>query len=181
MKRHLISALATAAITIAAITTGSCKPVSPEETARRVYADSVANNVAQLQLKYRQFVLTADQITINHSPIINVSDNTNFILVDSLTGVVQVSPRFSGGPNSLGGITVTGDVSNYSMKTAKNGDVTVTYRLSAPIGTTDVRILLYKHSNKAEATINATFNRGRATLKGEIKALGADYFQGRSF
>lgn len=157
------------------MTTGGCKTA---DSGRKAYADSVAHNVATLQLKHRKFVLTADQITINHSPIINVSDNTNFVLVDSQTGVVQVSPRMSGGPNSLGGFTVTGDITNYEMKEANNGDITVTYRLSAPIGSTDVRILLYKGSNKAEATVTPTFNRGRATLNGEIKALGADYFQG---
>ena len=182
MKRYLISLLTLSALFGAIISTNSCKTVSPEESSRRAYNDSVASNVARLQLKYRKFVLTADQITINQSPIINVSDNTNFILSDSLTGVVQVSPRFSGGPNSLGGFTVKGDITNYEMKTAKNGDVTVTYRLSAPIGSTDVRILLYKGSNKAEATITPTFNRGRATLNGEIKALGTQqYFEGRSF
>lgn len=98
MKRYLISLLTLSTLFGAIISTNSCKTVSPEESARRAYNDSVANNVAQLQLKYRKFVLTADQITINNSPIINVSDNTNFILSDSLTGVVQVSPRMSGGP-----------------------------------------------------------------------------------
>lgn len=179
MKRYLLSVIAMAAVIAATTTTSSCK--TSADSAQKAYVDSVANNVARLQLKHRKFVLTADRITINHSPIINVSDNTNFILVDSLTGVVQISPRIGGGPNSLGGITVTGDISNYEMKTAKNGDVTVTYRLSAPVGSTDVRILLYNGSNKAEATVNATFNRGRATLNGEIKALGTQYFQGRSF
>lgn len=179
MKRYLLSVIAMAAVIAAMTTTSSCK--TSADSAQKAYVDSVANNVAQLQLKHRKFALTADRITINHSPIINVSDNTNFILVDSLTGVVQISPRIGGGPNSLGGITVTGDISNYEMKTAKNGDVTVTYRLSAPVGSTDVRILLYKGSNKAEATVNATFNRGRATLNGEIKALDTQYFQGRSF
>lgn len=181
MKRYLISALAFTALAGAIVTTNSCKTLSPEESARRAYNDSVANNVARLQLKHRKFVLTADQITINNSPIINVSDNTNFVLADSMTGVVQVSPMMSGGPNSLGGFTVTGDVTNYEIIEAKNGDVTVTYRLSAPIGSTDVRILLYKGSNKAQATVTPTFRRGRATLNGEIKALGAQYFQGRSF
>lgn len=76
---------------------------------------------------------------------------------------------------------MSGDITNYNIKEDKNGDVTVTYRLSAPIGSTDVRILLYKGNNKAEATVNATFNRGRATLNGEIKALGTQYFEGRSF
>lgn len=112
MKRYLISLLTLSALFGTFISTNSCKTVSPEESARRAYNDSVANNVAQLQLKYRKFVLTADQITINQSPIINVSDNTNFILSDSLTGVVQVSPRMSGGPNSLGGFTVKGDITN---------------------------------------------------------------------
>ncbi len=179
MKRYLLSVIAMAAVIAAMTSTSSCK--TSADSGQKAYVDSVANNIAQLQLKHRKFVLTADRITINHSPIINVSDNTNFILVDTQTGVVQISPRIGGGPNSLGGITVTGDISNYEMKTAKNGDVTVTYRLSAPVGSTDVRILLYKGSNKAEATVNATFNRSRATLNGEIKALGADYFQGRSF
>ncbi|MDD6889962.1 MAG: DUF4251 domain-containing protein [Bacteroidales bacterium] len=182
MKRYLMPFVAIIALLGSAVITHSCKAVSPEEAARRAYADSVANNVARLQLKYRKFVLTADQITINQSSLITVSDNTNFVLADSLTGVVQVSPRFAGGPNSLGGFTVTGDITNYEMKTDKDGDVTVTYRLSAPIGSTDVRIFLRKGSNAAEATLTPTFNTGRATLYGKIKALGNhEYFEGRSF
>lgn len=180
MKRHIF----TAAILLAAaicFTCTSCRTTSPAASKMQAYADSVANNVARLQLKHRKFVLTADRITINHSPIINVSDNTNFVVVDSMKGIVQVSPRNFGGPNNMGGITVSGDITNYNIKENKNGDVTVTYRLSAPIGSTDVRILLYKGNNKAEATVNATFNRGRATLNGEIKALGTQYFEGRSF
>jgi len=170
--------MAVAAMTFAF---SSCRTTSSAGSAMQAYADSVANNVARLQLNHMKFVLTADRITINHSPIINVTDDTNFVLVDSMKGIVQISPRNFGGPNNMGGITVSGDISNYNIKTGKNGDVTVTYRLSAPIGSTDVRILLYNGNNKAEATVNATFNRSRATLNGEIKALGAQYFEGRSF
>lgn len=178
MKRILILALAVVAVLVTVVTTNSCKTV---ESTEQAYADSVANNIARLQLSHRRFVLTADQITINHSSIINVSDNTNFILVDSINGVIQLSPRFSGGPNSIGGFTVSGDVSNYETKTTKDGDLIVTYRLTAIVGTTDVRIRLNKNKNKAEATINATFNNARATLNGKINALNTNYFQGRSF
>lgn len=178
MKRLLIIALTAVAIIATTLTTNSCKTVQSPEQA---YADSVANNIARLQITHRRFVLTADQITINHSSIINVSDNTNFILVDSLNGVIQLSPRFSGGPNSIGGFTVSGDISNYETRTTNDGDLIVTYRLTAIVGTTDVRIRLNKGRNKAEATINATFNNARATLNGKINALNTNYFQGRSF
>lgn len=181
MRLPFHKTLVIAAVAALSLSCLSCRTTSPAELKMQAYADSVANNVAKLQLKYKKFVLTADRLTINHSPIINVSDNTNFVVVDSIKGIVQVSPRNFGGPNNMGGITVSGDISNYSMKEDKNGDVTVTYRLTAPVGSTDVRIHLYKGSNRAEATVNATFNRGRATLNGEIKALGAQYFEGRSF
>lgn len=180
MNLHLLPSIALVAVAAALACTG-CHTSSPEHSRAQAYADSIANNVARLQLKHRKFVLTASQITINHSPIIDVTDNTNFVVVDSVKGIVQISPRNFGGPNNMGGITVSGDISNYEMKTGKNGDVTVTYRLSAPIGSTDVRILLYNGKNKAEATVNATFNRGRATLNGQIKSLGTQYFEGRSF
>ncbi len=178
MKRILIIAAIAVTFILTTITTNSCKTTqSPEQ----IYADSVANNVAQLLLKHRRFVLTADQITINQSTLINVSDNTNFLLVDSINGVVQLSPLFAGGPNSVGGFTVSGDVSKYEMKTTKDGDLLVTYRVSATVGSTDVQVRLHKGKNEASATIYATFNNGRATLRGKIEPLNTRYFQGRSF
>lgn len=144
------------------------------------YADSVAHNIARLQIDHRKFVLTGDRLTINQSPIINVSDNTNFVLVDSTKGVVQISPRFSGGPNSVGGVTISGEISKYEVKEIKDG-VNVTFRLSGAAGSSDVRILLHKGQNKAEATLTGTFTGGRATIYGEIKALNSQYFEGRSF
>ena len=176
MKRILIIAATAVAFILTTITTNSCKTTqSPEQ----IYADSVANNVAQLLLKHRRF--TADQITINQSTLINVSDNTNFLLVDSINGVVQLSPLFAGGPNSVGGFTVSGDVSKCETKTTKDGDLLVTYRVSATVGSTDVQIRLHKGKNEASATIYATFNNGRATLRGKIEPLNTRYFQGRSF
>lgn len=179
MKKQLYIIAAIIVAIIASVSTTGCK--TGATSAEAAYADSVANNVARLQLKYRQFVLTADRITINNSPILNVSDNTNFIHVDSVKGVVQISPSYFGGPNSVGGITITGDVSNYNIKESKNGDITVSYRVSAAIGSSDVRITLPNGGRNAEATINATFNRNRVTLYGEIRALGSNYYQGRSF
>lgn len=179
LLRLIPLAIISAAVAIG-LSTG-CRPLSPQQARAEAYADSIANNVAKLQLRRQKFVLTADRLTINNSPIINVTDNTNFVVVDSLKGIVQISPRNFGGPNNMGGITVTGDISHYDIKEDKNGDVTVTYRLTAPVGTTDVRILLHRKSNRAEATVSATFNRGRSTLIGEIKSLGANYFEGRSF
>lgn len=177
--KHFLPAFAAAAMTATSFT--SCRTSGSATSRQQAYADSVAYNVARLQMKHRKFVLTSSQITINHSPLLNVSDNTNFVLLDSARSVVQVSPGYGGGPNSVGGFTVTGDVTNFKEKIDKNGDVTITYRLSAPIGSSEVRILLYNGSNRAEATVNPTFYRGRATLYGTIKALDANYFEGRSF
>lgn len=179
MKR--ISSYLLPFIAFAAILVGSVSCKTGATSGKTSYADSVANNVAKLQLKYGKFVLTADRITLNNSPLLTVTDDTNFLLVDSLKGIIQISPRNYGGPNNVGGITISGDVSNYKITEDKKGNLMLTYRITAPIGSSEVRIELYEGSNKAQATVNATFNRSRATLNGEIKALGANYFEGRSF
>ncbi|MCM1293870.1 MAG: DUF4251 domain-containing protein [Bacteroides sp.] len=179
MKRFVISIFSAIAVSAIMLTVSSCR--TGMSSAEVSYADSVANNVAKLQLKHRKFVMTADRITINNSPLLNVTDDTNFLLVDSIKGIIQISPRNFGGINNVGGITISGDVSSYKMEEDSHGNLTVTYRVSAPIGSSEVRIELYKGGNRAQATVNATFNRGRATLNGEIKALGANYFEGRSF
>lgn len=179
MKRFSIYLLSAVAIASILLTAAGCR--SGMSSAEVSYADSVANNVAKLQLTHRKFVMTADRITINNSPLLTVTDDTNFLVVDSLKGIIQISPRNFGGINNVGGITITGDISNYKMNEDSHGNLTVTYRVSAPIGSSEVRIELYKGGNRAQATVNATFNRGRATLNGEIKALGANYFEGRSF
>lgn len=181
MKNNIISFSAAIAIAAAATAISSCRTANSADRQLEAYADSVANNVARLQINHRKFVVSGDQLTINQSPIINVSDNTNFVLVNGDNGVVQVSPRFSGGPNSVGGFTISGEITKYNVKESKNGDVTVTYRISGSAGSSDVRVLLQNGRNKAEATVTGTFTGGRATIYGSVKALDTQYFEGRSF
>lgn len=181
MKKSFITFLGSVAIAATVIGTNSCRSVSPAQREMEAYADSVANNVARLQINHRKFVLSGDQLVINNSPLINVSENTNFVLVDGERGVAQISPRFSGGPNSVGGFTISGEISKYEVKESKSGDVTVTYRISGAAGSSEVRVLLHNGRNKAEATVTGTFTGGRATIYGDVKALDSQYFEGRSF
>lgn len=160
--------------------TSSCGSVSGGKS-KYSYADSVAHNVARMQMTNRQFVLTASRITIGNSPTMNVTDNTNFVLVNGEDGIIQLSPRIGGGFNGVGGFTTSGKVQDYKVKESNNGDLLVTFRLMATIGSAEVRINLFKGYNGAQALVDATFSRGKATLNGEIKALNANYIEGMSF
>lgn len=141
--------------------------------------DSIAGILARHLVEQQEFLLKGDRLTIKSHNFPYVNSTTNFIQVNGHEGTVQVSPAFSGGPNGVGGFTVTGTVTKYEVKQLSKGQVRVSFHISAPIGSCEVSITVYAHSAQCVANINSTFRSGRASLYGRMIPIDNSVYQGR--
>lgn len=143
---------------------GSC--ASHNRTPEEIRQDSIANIVAAKVIDDREFVLTANRISIGSSPIIQVFEESNFILVDGDNCALQFTPR-----NSAGAFNARGTVSGYQVTRTDKGDVNVRFHFNGKLGTGDVFLTLYAGGTNATAYIDATFGRGRSTYYGRIQPI----------
>lgn len=177
MRKSIVILLSIAAVL--AFCVSGCKSYK-NAMAEESYQDSIASIVARQVIDEQTFLLKGDRLTIKNYNFPYVNSSTNFIMIDGNKGIVQVSPAFSGGPNGVGGFTVDGTVSKYEVNHKKSGQVRISFHLSAPIGSCDVQITVYKHSAQCFASINSTFRSGRATLYGSIIPNDDSVYKGRS-
>lgn len=129
------------------------------------------------------FTLEAGSVTFKRGYTVNVSSSTNFITVDK--GRASVQTAFDvpvSGANGMGGVTVDGNVTNYSVTTDKrSGDTMVSMAVMGVGISATVRIRLFKSCNKATAEIMPDFNSNNFRLSGVL--LPSDkstVFKGRS-
>ncbi len=156
------------ALIIAAVATMASCSASKNRTPEQIRQDSIANVVAQKLIDDREFVLTANRVSIGSSPIIQVFETSNFILVDGDDCAMQLSPR-----SSAGAFNARGTVSGYSVSKSENGDVNVKFHFNGKLGTGDVFITLYAGGTRAIGYIDATFGRGRSTFYGQIQPINS--------
>lgn len=168
MKSKIFGIVSLLMIVVATMT-NSCKSVqvSPEQAA----LDSVANVAARQLMQSKGFMFSGEQLTIRGGRMVNVTPNTNFILVEGDNATIQISPGIGAGPNGVGGFTFKGMVTNYKCE-VKKSETIVTFLFSSNGSSGDVRMVLYKNSNKATTYINSTFYRGKTQMWGKILPLG---------
>lgn len=144
--------------------------------------DSIANVVGRKLIEGKAFMITGERVTVGNSPMVTVTPNTNFLIVEGNVATVQISPRIAGGPNGVGGFTFSGDISNYEVSVGKKGNVSVRFRVMANGGSAEITMSMYAGCNRATAMISATFHRGRAQIEGLVVPLGSNsVIEGRSF
>lgn len=141
---------------------GAAKPKDPQQA----YEDSISHIVAKTLMQNREFVLTANRITLGQSGMLYVSDNLNFIMVEGEECTIQLALNYG----LFYPFTFKGTVTNYSYKESKNGEANVSFHFNGRIGSGDVIINLYKDSDSAVGYIDSTFRRGRASFYGPIRA-----------
>lgn len=132
-------------------------------------------------LNTRSFALEADMLYDKYGQSIPVQSNINFILVDSVYGVLQVGDPFRMGGNGLGGVTYEGSVNSYNFeKNVKRNNYMISYTLISTFGSFDVNINVLSNG-KAEATVRGTFS-GSIRYSGNIVGLAnTRVFKGMSF
>lgn len=171
--------LLTLSILFAAVAFSSCGSMSgltPEERAQKKAQehklDSLAGVQARKAVKAQSFVVMADEMLVGkyNIPANGLDDHTNFVYVDKDQGVIQTA--FGGGylgPNGLGGLTVDGTVSQYTVtENAKRGETYVHYYINGMSVNASVDITIVKNSNAVTAVVMPTLWNDQLVIYGKI-------------
>lgn len=118
----------------------------------------------------RRFVLEADYLSNNRGSRIPVTSTLNFLMADSLTGVIQVGSESGIGANGVGGTTARGNILRWkSITDSKKKSFTITYTVFSSIGTYDVVIFISPYGY-ATGRISGSFG-GSLQFEGKVVPL----------
>lgn len=137
---------------------------------------------AKQAIDNKTFVLEADQVVFKRGETAFVSSNTNFVAVKKDNAVVQVAFNIPvSGPNGIGGVTVTGGISNYKMSTNKRGDIQISMNVMGTAISAQVNMTLYNGSDNATVEVSPNFSSNRFTLNGRLVPMQkANVYKGQS-
>lgn len=130
--------------------------------------DSLDYAAAVKALQERNFVMSADQLVFKHGETAFVTSATNFVSLTGDDAVVQIAPFNSGGPNSVGGITVEGKASSVKVDRDKRGTLLFSMNVSGLGISAMVTISLPEGSNRASLLVESMYRSGRITLNGRL-------------
>lgn len=169
--RYLIFSLIAALILLPLTGCQSLKKApTPEQIA--------AHDMAVDMLKNKTFLIKADRLSVQNRAIPGAIESTNFVTLLGNNALVQVSPGMSGGPNGVGGFTVRGTATGYSLSQKANGEVRVEYHVSATVGSCEVIILLNSRSADATVFISNSFKSYKATIYGKVVPVDDSFNKG---
>ena len=151
-------------------TPGERKQQKAEQKRRQHQVDSLSNVFAIDAINRNEFVFIAEQVSFMHSGMIfdGLYKNSNFIVVQGNKAMIQYSLGGSAGANGMGGLTVSGIVSNKSVEIDKNGEAYIKLHVTGSRVNADVAITLYKQCNQASAIVTSTFGSGQVRFSGTI-------------
>lgn len=121
-------------------------------------------------IENRDFVLEADRLVFKYGRTAHVNSGTNFIAVSGDKATVQIASSYSpyAGPNGIGGITVTGTISNIKEDKDKNGNLSFSMNVNGTGISAYVYFTLVKGTNQSSITVSPNLNSNRITLIGSI-------------
>jgi hypothetical protein len=127
-----------------------------------------------------KFVLEASYLSNQYGNRVIVSNNINFIQVDSTHAILQIGRNAGVGNNGVGGTTVEGRVSNYEVtRNEKKKSYFVSMNIMSVVGAYDVFIDV-NGNGSALATISGSTS-GKLNWEGDIVALNESrVYKGRS-
>lgn len=129
---------------------------------------SAKHSIAAESLKDMDFVLEANRLYYRGGKTVIVQSLTNFISSHDGVTVVQVSPRYGGDINGVGGVTVEGRATGLKVSERKNGAVNLSMTVTGPTASATVEIRLDRLTNRARAVISSNFNSDRITIEGVL-------------
>ncbi len=113
------------------------------------------------------FVLEADMLYDRYGQSLSVQSSINFLLVDTIHGVIQVGSPLYLGQNGVGGITLEGPVSRYEVeKNEKRGTYNISYGVRSTLGNYDVTVSV-SSSGRADARVSGNFS-GSLRYSGQL-------------
>ena len=120
----------------------------------------------------QRFVLEADYLSNKYGIRIPVSQNINFIMVDSLNATLQTGSAYSMGFNGVGGETVTGRVTKYDYgMTGRNKDTySIRMVVLSSVGVYDITLLI-NPEGYADASLRGNWS-GQLNYHGRLVPLG---------
>ena len=139
--------------------------------------DSVQWAAALAAVNDTAFTLEADEVIFKYGQRAYVSSSTNFVAVRNGRATVQVAFNVPvAGPNGMGGVTLDGRVSSYSVSTdAKGNVVSVQMDVNGIAISSRLFIRLYRGSNRAEVDVLPNFNSRRISLSGRLLPAGQSF------
>ena len=140
------------------------------EERMETHNDSVQYMQAIAALKNGSWALEASNVTFNNGASNFVTESTNFVSINDGTATVQTALDDSNvySPNGLGGITLTGRVTNEEMRVDRYGNVYYSFGIFGSEISATVSIVLSAGSNQASATISPNLNGSNLSMNGYI-------------
>ena len=135
-----------------------------------IHNDSVQYMQAIAALKNGSWALEASNVSFNNGVSNLVTENTNFVSINDGTATVQTALNNSNvySPNGLGGITLTGRVTNEEMRVDRYGNVYYSFGIFSSEISATVSVILSAGSNQASATVSPNFNSSNLSMSGYI-------------
>lgn len=167
------------------IASGQQKETRKERKAREKQEQLANFEIAKNMLRDTAFLIPAETFQLSDgSNFTSVDGTINFLKIDKNDGVLQLGNALSPNPgrNNLGGITVSGKVSNIRLNmNEKRNSVFMTFNLIGPVITARVAITL-TGSDKAVVSVDGLYTGKGINLRGTVKPLGYKrIFQGAEF
>ena len=144
--------------------------------------DEMQFMLVEHMLKNAQFVLETDMLIFQNGRNIPVSSTLNFILVDSLEGLIQIGNYSQMGENGVGGYTYRGYIYNYTIeKNEKRKSYSVKYNFKTSHGTYNVSLTTYG-GGRSEATVRGNIFGGSLRHSGQLVYLSESrVYKGMSY
>ncbi|MCM1337236.1 MAG: DUF4251 domain-containing protein [Candidatus Amulumruptor caecigallinarius] len=164
----------------------ACSSLTPQQKAAKkaeeARRDSIAFTEAAKAIASGDFVLEGNYLSGRTGRRMYVTSSTNFISVRGGQAVLQVSPANGGGPNGVGGISLSGQVTDASIKHLDNGGLQFRANVNGNALSANIILSLIPGTDRASATVMPNFNSLNMTLEGKIvPASQSTIFQGRTF
>jgi len=139
-----------------------------ENAAEREKRIVMTRNMVGIQ----RFVLEANYLSNKYGVRVPVSPTINFIMVDSLEGIIQFGSAYSLGYNGVGGETLDGRITKYeyTMMGRKKDSYSIRTVFMSPLGTYDITLLVTP-DGYADATIRGNWS-GQLNYHGKLVPLG---------
>ena len=135
-----------------------------------IHNDSIEYLQAIAALKNGSWALEASNVTFNNGASNFVTESTNFLSINNGIATVQTALNNSNiySPNGLGGITLTGPVSNEEMNVDRYGNIYYSFNINGNEISATVSVVLTAGCNQATANINPNFNSSNLSMNGYI-------------
>ncbi len=123
-------------------------------------------------VRQQTFVIEANSLFDKYQNRYEVSPDINFIKIEGDQGIIQFGFNHLVGYNGLGGLTINGFISGYTVNSGEPSDpITITANVSSPnlVGPATLSLSILSDGS-SRATINGAFG-ARLTFSGDVSDL----------